>query len=98
MTRKIMASLFRGKKKEKVWTRYYAWMDTAMPRAVALALQTGEVGDVVEFSSVELGFQIGTLHVCPKNKFELSYSPLVRNSPSLLKLVDGPIIQAAPSA
>ena len=98
MTRKIMASLFRGKKKEKVWTRYYAWMDTAMPRAVALALQTGEVGVVVEFSSVELGFQIGILHVCPKNKFELSYSPLVRNSPSLLKLVDNPIVQAAPSA
>lgn len=93
-----MASLFRGKKKEKVWTRYYAWMDTAMPRAVALALQTGEVGDVVEFSSVELGFQIGILHVCPKNKFELSYSPLVRNSHALLKLVDGPIVQAAPSA
>ena len=98
MTRKIMASLFRGKKKEKVWTRYYAWMDTAMPRAVALALQTGEDGDVVEFSSVELGFQIGIMHVCPKNRFELSYSPLVRNSPSLLKLVDVPIIQAAPSA
>ena len=98
MTRKIMASLFRGKKKEKVWTRYYAWMDTAMPRAVALALQTGQVRDVVEFSSVELGFQIGILHVCPKNKFELSYSPLVRNSPSLLKLVDNPIVQAAPSA
>ena len=93
-----MASLFRGKKKEKVWTRYYAWMDTAMPRTVALALQTGEIGDVVEFSSVELGFQIGILHVCPKNKFELSYSPLVRNSPSLLKLVDNPIVQAAPSA
>lgn len=93
-----MASLFRGKKKEKVWTRYYAWMDTAMPRAVALAMHTGEVGDVVEFSSVELGFQIGILHVCPKNKFELSYSPLVRNSPSLLKLVDGSTVHAAPSA
>ena len=83
-----MASLFRGKKKEKVWTRYYAWMDTAMPRAVALALHTGEVGDVVEFSSVELGFQIGILHVCPKNKVELTYSSLVKNSPSLLKLVN----------
>lgn len=87
-----MASLFRGKKKEKVWTRYYAWMDTAMPRAVALAMQTGEVGDVgdvVEFSSIELGFQIGTLHVCPKNKIELTYSTLVKSSPSLMKLVNG---------
>lgn len=84
-----MASLFRGKKKEKVWTRYYAWMDTTMPRAVALALQSGEVGDVIEFSSVELGFQIGMLHVCPKNKVELTYSPLVKSSPSLMKLVNG---------
>lgn len=91
MTRKIMASLFRGKKKEKVWTRYYSWMDTAMPRAVQLALQTGEVGDVVEFSSIDLGFQIGVLHVCPKNKVELSYSPLVKSSPTLMKLVAGPI-------
>lgn len=87
MNRKIMASLFRGKKKEKVWTRYYNWMDTAMPRAVALALQTGEVGDVVEFSSVELGFQIGTLEVCPKNKMQLEYSPLAKASPSLMKLI-----------
>lgn len=84
-----MASLFRGKKKEKVWTRYYAWMDTAMPRAVALAMQTGEVGDVVEFNSIELGFQIGMLHVCHKNKVELTYSPLVKSSPSLMKLVNG---------
>ncbi len=87
MNRKIMASLFRGKKKEKVWTRYYSWMDTAMPRAIQLALRTGEVGDVVEFSSVELGFQIGTLEVCPKNKMRLEYSPSAKASPSLMKLM-----------
>lgn len=87
MQRAISATLYRGKKKEKVWTRYYNWMDTAMPRAVQLAIQTGNDGDVVEFASQELGFQIGVLHVLSKNRVELEYSPLVRSSPSLLRLM-----------
>lgn len=87
MIRAISATLYRGKKKEKVWTRYYSWMDTAMPRAVALAMQTGSEGDVVEFASQELGFQIGVLHVRSHNRVELEYSPLVYSSPSLLRLL-----------
>jgi len=87
MQRAISATLYRGKKKEKVWTRYYNWMDTAMPRAVQLAIQTGNDGDVVEFASQELGFQIGVLYVLSKNRVELEYSPLVRSSPSLLRLM-----------
>jgi hypothetical protein len=91
MSRAISATLYRGKKKEKIWTRYYSWMDTAMPRAVQLALQTGEVGDVVEFASTDIGFQIGVLHVRPKNRVELEYSDLVRSSPSLMKLLGGDV-------
>lgn len=87
MIRAISATLYRGKKKEKVWTRYYSWMDTAMPRAVQLAIQTGSEGDVVEFASTELGFQIGVLHVRAHNRVELEYSPLVRSSPTLLRLI-----------
>lgn len=87
MQRAISATLYRGKKKEKVWTRYYNWMDTAMPRAVALTLHTGQEGDVVEFASQDLGFQIGVLHVRAHNRVELEYSPLVHSSPSLLRLV-----------
>lgn len=87
MQRRISATLYRGKKQEKVWVRYYNWMDTAMPRAVALTLHTGEEGDVVEFASTELGFQIGTLHLFSKNRIELEYSPLVAHSPGLLKLL-----------
>lgn len=89
MSRPISATLYRGRKKEKVWTRYYSWMDTAMPRAVQLTLQTGEEGDVVEFASTELGFQIGVLHVRPRNRLELEYSDLVKSSPSLMKLLGG---------
>lgn len=88
MHRKIIATLFRGKKKEKVWTRYYSWMDTAMPRAVQLALQTGVEGDVIEFASVDLGFQIGILRLMPNNRTELEVSPLVKHSPSLMKLMN----------
>lgn len=85
--RAISATLYRGRNKEKVWTRWYNWMDTAMPRAVALTLQTGVEGDVVEFASTELGFQIGVLHVRSKNRVELEYSPLVSHSPTLLRLL-----------
>lgn len=85
--RRIIATLLRGKKQEKVWVRYYNWMDTAMPRAVQLALCYGNPGDVVEFASTELGFQIGTLTILPKQRVELVYSPLVQHSTSLLKLL-----------
>ena len=85
--RLIIATLLRGKKQEKVWVRYYNWMDTAMPRAVQLALCYGNPGDVVEFASTELGFQIGVLRILPKNRVELEYSPMVKHSTSLLKLL-----------
>jgi hypothetical protein len=88
MTRKIMASLYRGKQKAHIWTRYYSYFDTAMPRAVQLALTYGEPGDIVEFSSTELGFQLGTLKVLPRSQYEVKMSPLVKASPSLLKLMN----------
>lgn len=86
--RRIVATLYRGKQQQKIWVRYYNWMDTAMPRAVQLALCYGVPGDVVEFASVELGFQIGTLHILPKQQVELKYSPLVQHSATLLKLLN----------
>lgn len=85
--RQICATLYRGRDKEKVWVRYYNWMDTAMPRALALALHTGQDGDVVEFHSTELGFQIGVLKVQANNRVKLEYSPLVHSSPTLLRLL-----------
>lgn len=90
--RRITATLWRstgpGKERQHVWTRQYGWMDTAVPRAMQLALNYGQPGDVVEFVAKELGFQVGTMRVLPKNRVELEYSPLVNNSPSLLKLVE----------
>lgn len=86
--RRIIATLYRGKKQEIIWVRHYNWMDTAMPRCVQLALCYGSPGDVVEFASTELGFQIGTLKVLPKQQVELIYSPLVKNSTALLKLLN----------
>lgn len=88
MHRKIVATMFRGKQKEKVWVRYYNWMDTAVPRAIQLAMRTGETGDIIEFASVELGFQVGILRLLPKNRTELEISPLVKHSPALMKLVN----------
>jgi len=88
MQRRICATLYRGKKQDKIWVRYYNWMDTAMPRAMQLALCYGQPGDVVEFHSTELGFQIGTMKVLPKNHVEMDYSSLVKSSHHLLKLLE----------
>ena len=85
--RKVVATLVRGRAKEVVWRRFYSYMDTAMPRAVQMALHDSEPGDVVVFASIEYGFQLGVMHVHPKGKFDLVVSDLVTNSPSLLKLM-----------
>lgn len=87
MRRRIVTTLYRGHDKRVVRVRYYNWMDTAVPRVVQLALHDGESGDVVEFVSAEFGFQLGIMHQLPKGKFDLIMSDLVKNSPSLLKLV-----------
>lgn len=90
MSRQITAQLWRstgpGKPRELLWTRYYAWMDTAVAKASSLALYY-EVGAVVEFTSSDRGFHLGTLKILPKRKVELSYSALLDNSPALLKLL-----------
>lgn len=91
MARKIVATLMRstgpGLRRTPIWTRYYSYFDTAMPRAVQLALTYGQEGDVVEFASNEHGFQLGTLHVLSKGRFDLKMSSLVKASPTLLKLM-----------
>lgn len=87
MQRRIVATMFRGLSKEKVWVRYYNYFDTAMPRAVQLAISYGAEGDVVEFASTELGFQLGTLRVRKGGRVNLEMSPLVKASANLLKLM-----------
>lgn len=101
-TRRIKATLWRKTeagpddttRRKPVWTRYYAWMDTAVPRATVLALYDGQKGDVVEFESTELGFILGHLKVTGSSRIELTYSPLVKSSPSLLKLMSGDVGQS----
>lgn len=89
--RKITATFLRStgpnRQKETLWVRSYSWMDTAVPRAVQLLMTHGQTGDVVEFSSAEMGFQLGTLHVLSPGKFDMQMSPLVKSSPALLKLM-----------
>lgn len=88
--RKVIATMLRGRQQEVQWVRHFAYFDTAMPRAVQLALTYGVEGDVVEFASNEHGFQLGTLHVLAGGRYEVKMNPLVKHSPSLLKLM-GPL-------
>lgn len=87
-TRRVIATMMRGKSKEVIMVRRYSYFDTAMPRMLQLAISYCNEGDLVEFASIEHGFQLGTLHILKGGKFEMSMSPLVKSSPTLLKLMN----------
>lgn len=70
-----------------VWVRHYSYFDTAMPRAVQLAMTYGQSGDVVEFHSSEFGFLLGKLHVEAGRRQRMEMSELAEASPSLMKLM-----------
>ena len=94
MSRNIIATLWRstgpGRKREPIWTRHYAWLDTAMPRAAQLAMNGGEVGDVVEFHSPLIGeLHVATVRVIKPYQVSVSYSDLVNSSPKLKALLRG---------
>jgi hypothetical protein len=64
--RPIVATLLR--KNAVVWSRRYLKLDNAIPRAVQLAMQEGQPRDVIEFSHVDTGMQIGTVKLSVGNK------------------------------
>ena len=86
--RRVVAVMTRGKSKEVIMTRYFNYFDTAMPRMVQLAITYCNEGDFIEFASTEIGHQLGVLHVRRGGRFEMDMSPLVKSSPSLLKLMN----------
>jgi hypothetical protein len=78
----------RGKSKEVIMVRYFSYFDTAMPRMLQLAISYCNEGDFIEFASTEIGHQLGVLHIRKGGRFEMEMSPLVKASPSLLKLMN----------
>ena len=85
--RRVTAIMYRGKSKEITMVRHYGYFDTAMPRMLQLAISYCNEGDFIEFSSIEFGHQLGVLHIRKGGRFEMEMSPLVKASPSLLKLM-----------
>lgn len=85
---RVVATLMKGQSKEVIFKRRFAYFDTAMPRMVQLCLNYGNEGDIVEFYSHELGFQIGILRILKNNRYEVDMSPLIKSSPTLLKLIN----------
>ena len=89
--RRVIATLWRstgpGSPRQAIWVRRYSYFDTAMPRAVQVLLSTGVAGDLVSFSSNEFGFELGWLRLQAGGRYEMGVSPLVKSSPSLLKLM-----------
>lgn len=86
--RRVVATMTRGKSKEVIMVRHYSYFDTAMPRMLQLAISYCNEGDFIEFASTELGHQLGILHIRKNGRFEMEMSPLVKASPSLLKLMN----------
>jgi hypothetical protein len=85
--RRVVAIMMRGKSKEVIMARHYSYFDTAMPRMLQLAITYCNEGDFIEFTSSEFGYQLGVLHIRKGGRFEMEMSPLVKASPSLLKLM-----------
>lgn len=85
--RRVIATMTRGQTKEVIMTRHYSYFDTAMPRMLQLAISYCNEGDFIEFASAEFGHQLGVLHIRKGGRFEMEMSPLVKSSPSLLKLM-----------
>ena len=85
--RRVVATMTRGKSKDVILIRHYSYFDTAMPRMLQLALSYCNEGDFIEFSSAELGFQLGVLHIRSGGRFEVVMNSIVKDSPSLLKLM-----------
>ena len=91
--RKIVATMMRGRSKEPILVRYFMYFDTAMPRMTQLAISYANEGDFVSFVSADLGIELGILRIKSNNRFEMEMSPIVKSSPSLLKLMssDNPL-------
>ena len=85
--RRVVATMTRGKSKEIIMTRHYSYFDTAMPRMLQLAISYCNEGDFIEFASTEFGYQLGILHIRKSGRFDMEMSPLVKASPTLLKLM-----------
>lgn len=69
--RPILATLTR--KHQTVWVRRYARIDSAIPRAVQLAILEGQPGDVVEFARAVTSLQIGTVRLSVGGKLTASW-------------------------
>lgn len=99
--RRVIATMYRGKSKEVTMVRRYSYFDTALPRMLQLSISCCNEGDFIEFASMDFGNQLGTLHILPRGRFEIRMSPLVKSSPSLLKLMNedpnwtSPLVTAA---
>ena len=54
--------------------RYYARLDTAIPRAVQLLILEGQPKDVIELAHSEHGFQIGTIKIHVGGRIDVQFS------------------------
>lgn len=56
-----------------LWTRRFARLDTAIPRATQLLMLEGQPGNVVEFSHAVTGLQLGTIKLRVGGKMVTDY-------------------------
>lgn len=53
------------------YKRRYSRLNTAVPRAVQIAMQDGHVGDVIEVYHAETGLAIGAIKVLSSGKLDI---------------------------
>lgn len=82
--RNIVCQLHRGR--DIIWTRYYKYIDTAVPRATALSLSKGQPLDVLQFSHAVTGLALGELRISAKQSMTFTPIPSDPHGTTLLEL------------
>jgi hypothetical protein len=66
--------LVHHNRREQIWTRHYARIETAIQRCTLFLMMDGHVGDLIEFTVKINGYQVGTIRLKATGKIEVNWN------------------------
>lgn len=81
MKRPFVAS-YLNDKKNLVWKRHYARIETILRKAVEVLVLEGSPGDAIEIAHSDFGFQVAVVKIHAGGKINIDFSALLEKSPS----------------
>ena len=76
-------------RREYMWTRHYARIETAVHRCTTFLILEGEVGDVIEFTLKINGYQVGTIRLQATGKMQVLWNDDHVNKKKNMLLLQG---------